>query len=192
MAQYLLNVLNYPENPSITYYEFSIECSTHFSVPLLQNLLQVWYFSLLSFQNASKVFWAEIKRLSYALHTFPGAYVYLFLLLFYFCGKQRARDQPTGWTTPGSKAAGKGNSSLYQNVQTGSGAPFIQLIPWGPFSEVKRPDSHAYHSSAPTADIKNEWSYTPHPYMPSCIGMHFIDYVCVKFVGYLFKVQRRR
>ena len=41
MAQYLLNVLNYPENPFVTYYEFSIECSTHFSVPFLQNLLQV-------------------------------------------------------------------------------------------------------------------------------------------------------
>jgi hypothetical protein len=31
-----------------------------------------------------------------------------------------------------------------------------------------------------------------HPYMPSCIGMHFIDYVCVKFVGYKCKVQRLR
>lgn len=81
--------------------------------------------SLLSFQNVSKVFWAEITKLIYAPHTFLGTYVYLLLLLFYFCGKQRARDQPTGWKIPGSKAAGKGNSSLFQNVQTGSGPPLF-------------------------------------------------------------------
>jgi len=90
------------------------------------------------------------------MRTFPGTYIYLLLLLFYFCGKQRARDQPAGWTILGSKAAGKGNSCLFQNVQTGCGAPFIQLIPGGPFSEVKRPDSQAYTSSSPAADIKNE------------------------------------
>jgi hypothetical protein len=78
------------------------------------------------------------------------------LLLFYFCGKQRAGDQPKGWTISGSKAAGKGNSSLFQNIQNGSGAPFIQLIPGGLFSELKLPNSQVYHSSAPTTDIKNE------------------------------------
>ena len=119
---------------------------------------------LLSFQNASKVIWEEITRFSYALHTFPGIYVYLFSLLFYFCGKLRARDQPTGWTIPGSKAVGKWNSTLFQNVQTGCGVPFIQLISGGHFLEVKRPESQAYHSSAPTADIKNERRYTPTPY----------------------------
>jgi hypothetical protein len=75
------------------------------------------------------------------MRTFPETYIYLLLLLFYFCEKQRARNQPAGWTILGSKAAGKGNSSLFEIVQTGCGAPFIQLIPGGHFSEVKQPDS---------------------------------------------------
>jgi hypothetical protein len=109
MAQYMLNVLNYPENPFITYYEFSIECNTHFSVPLLQNLFQVLFFSLLSFQKVSKIFSAEPIRFSYVLHTFPGTYTYEYLLLlsYNFYGKQRVCDQPTDWTIPDSKAAGK-------------------------------------------------------------------------------------
>jgi hypothetical protein len=53
------------------------------------------------------------------------------------------------------------NFSLHHCVQTGSGAhPMgIGAVSLG----VKRPGREAYHSSPPSAKIKNAWSYTSTP-----------------------------
>jgi hypothetical protein len=58
--------------------------------------------------------------------------------------------------------AGAGNFSLHHRLQTGSGAhptsyPTDTRIS---FSGVKWSGREAYHSSLPSAEVKNAWSYT--------------------------------
>jgi hypothetical protein len=59
----------------------------------------------------------------------------------------------------------------------------IQLIPGGPFSEEKRPESQACHLSTPSADTKNKCSYNPTPNKPSCMRIKFADYTSQQDFG---------
>jgi hypothetical protein len=52
--------------------------------------------------------------------------------------------------------------SLHQNIQTGSGAyPATYAVGTKFFFPVPKPPRHElYHSLPPSAEVKNEWSYT--------------------------------
>jgi len=68
---------------------------------------------------------------------------------------------------------------LFQNVQTSSGDRaffFVQLVPGGSFSEVKRPGRVADHSTPSSTEVRNEWSCSP---LPQYIRLHGV--VKVKF-----------
>ena len=60
------------------------------------------------------------------------------------------------------------NFSVSQNIQTGSGAtqPPIQWAP-GFFPRGKGPKHDFHHSPPSSTEVKNEWSHTSFPLMPS-------------------------
>jgi len=63
------------------------------------------------------------------------------------------------------------NFSVFQNIQTGSGATqppnqwVLRFLPRG-----KGPKHDFYHSPPSSTEVKNDWSHTSSPLMPSwCI-----------------------
>ena len=81
--------------------------------------------------------------------------------------RQRSQNSnwATGWKTPSSIPVFGPDIYLFTKISRPALKPNQRPVTWIPavLSQLKQPRRKSYHSPPPSAEVKNEWSYTSTP-----------------------------